>query len=65
VRFDVTLDGYIMANFDVSIGMVEFEACGATWNVGTNSAFVLEPTKPRKTLIDLAGRRTISMQTDF
>jgi hypothetical protein len=39
-----------------------WEACSATWNLGTNSAFALGP---RKTLIELAGRRTLRMQTDF
>jgi hypothetical protein len=36
-----------------------FQACSATWNLGTNSAFALGP---RKTLIKLAGRRTFRMQ---
>jgi hypothetical protein len=52
-------------NFKLTIEKAAWEACSATWNLGTNSAFALEPGKPRKTLIELAGRRTFRMQTDF
>jgi hypothetical protein len=49
-------------NFDVTIRRAACEACSATWNLGTNSAFDLGS---RKTLIELSGRRTFRMQTDF
>jgi hypothetical protein len=38
-----------MANFEVTIERAACEACSGTWN----------------SLIDLAGRRTVLMQTDF
>jgi hypothetical protein len=41
------------------------EACSATWNMGTNSVFALGPRKTTENLIELAGRRTFRMQTDF
>jgi hypothetical protein len=42
-------------NFNITIGRAACEACSATWNLGTNSAFA---QGPRKTLIELPGRRT-------
>jgi hypothetical protein len=35
------------------------------WNLGTNSAFALDQGKLWKTLIELVGRRTFQMQTDY
>jgi hypothetical protein len=32
-------------NFSVTIGRAAWEACSATWNLGTNSAFALGPRK--------------------
>jgi hypothetical protein len=32
-------------NFYVNIGRAAWEACSATWNLGTNSAFALGPRK--------------------
>jgi hypothetical protein len=43
--------------FNVIIGRAAWEACSATWNLVTNSAFALGPRKTTKTLIELAGRR--------
>jgi hypothetical protein len=40
-RFSLTLG----RNVDVNTGRAEHEARSATWNLGTNSAFVLEPKK--------------------
>jgi hypothetical protein len=51
---------YIKAK--LPLGGLHVVACSATWNLGTNSAFALWQ---RKTLIELAGRRTFRMQTDF
>jgi hypothetical protein len=48
--------------FNVIIGRAAWEASSVTWNLVTNSAFALGP---RKTLIELAGRRTFRMQIDF
>jgi hypothetical protein len=45
--------------FNVTIGWSAWEAYSATWNLGTNSAFALGP---RKTLIELAGRRTFRLK---
>jgi hypothetical protein len=53
---------YIKAKIVVAIGRAACEACGATWNLGTNSAFALGP---RKTTENLAGRKTFRIQTDF
>jgi hypothetical protein len=49
-------------NVYIDIGSAACEACNATRNFGTNSAFVLGP---RKTLIDLTGCRIFQRQTDF
>jgi hypothetical protein len=48
----------------VTFGRTACEACSATWNFGTSSAFALGPSKLTENLIDLAGRRTLRMQTD-
>jgi hypothetical protein len=37
-------------NFNVTIGRVAWEACCATWNLGTNSAFALGPRKTMENL---------------
>jgi hypothetical protein len=49
-------EGYIMAKFwKVNIWKAAWEACSATWILGTNSAFAL---RPRKTTgyLDRVGR---------
>jgi hypothetical protein len=35
---------------NVTIGRAAWEACSATWNLGTNSAFALGPKKPTENL---------------
>jgi hypothetical protein len=40
-------------NFGVSFGTAEWEVCSATWNLGTNSTFVLGP---RKTTFPIEAR---------
>jgi hypothetical protein len=37
-------------NFDISVGRAALKACGATWNLGTNSAFALGPRKTTENL---------------
>jgi hypothetical protein len=37
-------------NFNATIGRAEWEACSATWNLGTNSAFSLGPRKTTENL---------------
>jgi hypothetical protein len=37
-------------NFNVTIGRAAWEACSATWNLGTNSAFALGARKPMEKL---------------
>jgi hypothetical protein len=54
-----------MVKFCSSVGGTTCEACSAKWNLGTNSAFLLELRKPRKIIIDLAGRRASLTQIDF
>jgi hypothetical protein len=39
----------------VTVGRAAWEACSATWNLGTNSAFALGPRKPTENL-DRVGR---------
>jgi hypothetical protein len=41
--------------FIVTIGRAAWEACSATWNLGTNSAFALGPRKTTENL-DRIGR---------
>jgi hypothetical protein len=41
--------------FNVTIGRAAWEACGATWNLCTNSAFALEPRKTMENF-DRVGR---------
>jgi hypothetical protein len=36
--------------FNVTIGKAAWEACNATWNLGTNSAFALGPRKTTENL---------------
>jgi hypothetical protein len=42
-------------NFDVNIGRAAWEACSATWNLGTNTTFALGPRKTTENL-DRFGR---------
>jgi hypothetical protein len=35
---------------NITIGRAAWEACSATWNLGTNSAFALEPRKTMENL---------------
>jgi hypothetical protein len=42
-------------NFSVTIGRAAWEACSATWNLGTNSAFAPVPRKTTENL-DQVGR---------
>jgi hypothetical protein len=56
-HFEVTPVQYETSN--ITTGRASWEACSATRNPGTNSAFALGPRKPRKTLIELAGRKTL------
>jgi hypothetical protein len=42
------LEGYIRAKFNVTIGRAACEACSATWNLGTKSAFALGPRKTKE-----------------
>jgi hypothetical protein len=42
-------------NFDVNIERAVWEACSATWNLGTNLAFALGPRKTTENL-DRVGR---------
>jgi hypothetical protein len=51
--------------FNVPIERAAWEACSATWNLGTNTAFTLGSGKTKKSLIELAGRMTFRMQTGF
>jgi hypothetical protein len=37
-------------NFNVTIGRAAWEACSATWNLGTSSALVLGPRKTTENL---------------
>jgi hypothetical protein len=37
----------------------------ATWNLGTISAFALRQRKTKKTCVEMAGRRTFRMRTDY
>jgi hypothetical protein len=37
----------------------------ATWNLGTISAFALRQRKTKKTYVEMAGRRTFWMYTDY
>jgi hypothetical protein len=48
-------EAYIRANFDVTIGRGACEACTATRNLGTNSAFALGLRRTKEHL-DLFGR---------
>jgi hypothetical protein len=41
--------------FNVIIGRAAWEACSATWNLGTNSAFALGPRKTTE-ILDRVGR---------
>jgi hypothetical protein len=37
----------------------------ATWNLGTVSAFALRQRKTKKICVEMAGRRTFRMHTDY
>jgi hypothetical protein len=37
--------------FNVTIGRAASEACSATWNLGTNTAFDLGPRKAKENLV--------------
>jgi hypothetical protein len=37
-------------NFSVTVGRAPWEACSATWNLGTNSALALRPRKTTENL---------------
>jgi hypothetical protein len=50
--------GSIWRNSGVNVGR---DACSVTWNLCTNSAFGLRLRKKRKTVFELAGRRTSRM----
>jgi hypothetical protein len=45
----------VRRNFEITIGRAACEACRATWNLGTNSAFALGPRKTTENL-DRVGR---------
>jgi hypothetical protein len=50
---------------NATIGRAAWEACSATWNLGTNSAFALGPRKITENL-DLVGRsQDLPNATDF
>jgi hypothetical protein len=52
VKFSLTLGGlYYGEMFNVTIGRAACEACGATWNMGTNLAFALGPRKTTEYLV--------------
>jgi hypothetical protein len=59
------LESYIGVNSDINIGRVAYEACIATRNLGSKSAFSLELRKTSDDLVELAGRNIFWMQTDF
>jgi hypothetical protein len=46
MKCDITLGGLHWGrNCDVAIGRAERESCLSVWNLGTNSAFALGPSK--------------------
>jgi hypothetical protein len=51
--------------FDVTNGRAAYEASSKTWNLGTNSAFVLGLRKTTENLDRVCGSSTFRMQTDF
>jgi hypothetical protein len=49
ISFDISLETATLGiNFDVSIGRAACEACSATWNLCTNSAFALGLSKTKE-----------------
>jgi hypothetical protein len=51
--------------FNITIGRAACETRSATRNLGKTQHLLWDQGKPPKTLIELAGRRTFRMQTDF
>jgi hypothetical protein len=51
--------------FNVSIVKTTWEACRATWNLSTNSAFALGPRKTTEKRDRVESRRNFRIQTDF
>ena len=44
------------------LGRAAWEACSATWILGTDSAFAAGPRKTRNTFVEFAGRRAFPVQ---
>jgi hypothetical protein len=51
--------------FNVTIGRAAWEACSATWNLGTNSAFALGPRKITENLDRVGWSQDLLDATDF
>jgi hypothetical protein len=53
-------------NFDeFKSGVLHEKHAVATWNLGTISAFAQRQKKTKKTWVEMAGRRTFRMHSDF